>query len=290
PGYTIPDEITKDFRFDEGGYVVMAKSADPDTAGSQFFITFDQSPWLNGMYTHFGKVVEGMDVAKKLKIVEPTKDAVIKGTGILSIEISELEESLLPKEKKPFVPNAPQLVEGRPLAKLPIEDREFIYNTAPKMVIDPKKSYSAKFVTTKGTIDVTLRPDINPVSVNNFVVLAKLGYWDNFPFTTVVRFRYAISGSPKAKPRSDIGYSIPWEDSPDLPLTIGKLGYWLHAKMDGSCSASNIFFMMTNDIRGHYGNVFGEVSQEGMKVIRSIPPDEENKPKETIIKVLITEE
>jgi cyclophilin family peptidyl-prolyl cis-trans isomerase len=224
-----------------------------------------------------------------LKLVDPNKDT-HKGTGILSVKISELEESLLPKEKKPFVPKAPQLVDGRPLAKLPILDREFIYNTAPEMVIDPAKSYIARFVTTKGTIDVKLRPDINPVSVNNFVVLAKLGYWDNFPFTTVVRWRYAISGSPRAKPRSDIGYSIPWEDSPDLPLNIGKLGYWLHARMDGSSSGSIIFFMMTNDPRGHYGNVFGEVSQTSMNVVWSIPNDDENSPQVKIIMVDIIEE
>ncbi|MBN2531489.1 MAG: peptidylprolyl isomerase [Spirochaetales bacterium] len=288
PGYTIPDEITTDIRFDEGGYVAMVKSSDPNTAGSQFFITLDQTPWLNGMYSIFGKVVEGLDVVKRLKIVDPSKDT-HKGTGILSINISELEESLLPG-KKPFVPKAPQLADSRPLAKLPIPAREFIYNTAPEMMIDPNKSYSARFVTTRGTIDAKLRPDINPVSVNNFVVLAKLGYWDNFPFTTVVRWRYAISGSPRAKPRSDIGYSIPWEDSPLLPLGIGKLGYWLHARMDGSSSGSNIFFMLTNDIRGHYGNVFGEVSQAGMKIVRSIPADDENKPKEKIIRVDIIED
>jgi peptidyl-prolyl cis-trans isomerase B (cyclophilin B) len=289
PGYTIPDEITDDMRFDEGGYVAMAKADDPNTAGSQFFITYEQSPWLNGVFSIFGKVVHGMDVVRNLKIVDTRIDTHSKGTGILSVKISELEESLLPREKKPFVPVAPQLVDGRPLAKLPILEREFIYNTAPEMVIDPVKSYSARFVTTKGTIDVKLRPDINPVSVNNFVVLAKLGYWDNFPFTTVVRWRYAISGSPGAKPRSDIGYSIPWEDSPDLPPGIGKLCYWLHARMDGSSSGSNIFFMMTNDPRGHYGNVFGEVSKAGMKVVWSIPADDENKPKEKIIRVDIIE-
>jgi cyclophilin family peptidyl-prolyl cis-trans isomerase len=288
PGYTIPDEISDDIRFDEGGYVAMVKTDEPDTAGSQFFITFERTPWLNGVFTIFGKVVDGMDVVKNLKLVDPQKDT-HKGTSILSVKISELKESLLP-EKKPFVPKAPQLAEGRPLAKLPIPEREFIYNTAPEMVIDPEKSYSAKFVTTKGTIDVKLRPDVNPVSVNNFVILAKLGYWDNFPFTTVVRWRYAISGSPGAKPRSDIGYSIPWEDSPVLPLGIGSLGYWLHARMDGSSSGSNIFFMMTSDIRGHYGNVFGEVSQAGMKIVYSIPPDEENKPKEKIIRIDIIED
>jgi len=288
PGYTIPDEITEEMRFDEGGYVAMVKTDEPDTAGSQFFITLGQTPWLNSIYTIFGKVVEGMDVVKNLKLVDPRIDT-HKGTGILSVKISEPKESLLP-EKKPFVPKAPELVDGRPLADLPIPEREYIYNTPPKMVIDPAKSYIARFNTTKGTIDVRLRPDINPVSVNNFVVLAKLGYWDNFPFTTVVRWRYAISGSPRAKPRSDIGYYIPWEDSPALPLHIGSLGYWLHARMDGSSSASNIFFMMTNDPRGHYGNVFGEVLGDGIDIVRSIPADDENKPKEKIIRVDIIEE
>ena len=54
------------------GIVSMARSSDPDSAGSQFFIVVNDSHFLDGQYTAFGKVVKGMDVADK--IVEEPRD------------------------------------------------------------------------------------------------------------------------------------------------------------------------------------------------------------------------
>jgi peptidyl-prolyl cis-trans isomerase B (cyclophilin B) len=48
------------------GIVSMARSQDPDSAGSQFFIVVKDSPSLNGKYTVFGEVVKGMEVADKI--------------------------------------------------------------------------------------------------------------------------------------------------------------------------------------------------------------------------------
>jgi cyclophilin family peptidyl-prolyl cis-trans isomerase len=50
------------------GTVAMARAKDPDSADSQFYISFDRFPHLDGAYTVFGQVVEGMDVVRKLKI------------------------------------------------------------------------------------------------------------------------------------------------------------------------------------------------------------------------------
>ena len=55
------------------GIVSMARSQDPDSAGSQFFIVVKDSPSLNGKYTVFGEVVKGMEVADK--IVSQPRDA-----------------------------------------------------------------------------------------------------------------------------------------------------------------------------------------------------------------------
>jgi peptidylprolyl isomerase len=49
------------------GTVGMARSSDPDSANSQFFICFDDAPFLNGKYTVFGEVISGMDVVDKIK-------------------------------------------------------------------------------------------------------------------------------------------------------------------------------------------------------------------------------
>lgn len=51
----------------ERGVVGMARSNDPDSANSQFFIMFAPADFLNGQYTVFGRVIEGMDVVDKIK-------------------------------------------------------------------------------------------------------------------------------------------------------------------------------------------------------------------------------
>jgi peptidylprolyl isomerase len=56
------------------GTVSMARSQSPDSGDSQFFICFEESPWLNGQYTVWGQVVEGMDNVDKIKRDEPVSD------------------------------------------------------------------------------------------------------------------------------------------------------------------------------------------------------------------------
>ena len=51
----------------ERGTVSMARAQDPNSADSQFFIVFQRSPWLDGQYTAFGKVVEGMEYVDQIK-------------------------------------------------------------------------------------------------------------------------------------------------------------------------------------------------------------------------------
>jgi peptidylprolyl isomerase len=56
------------------GIVGMARTSDPNSANSQFFIMFNDGPSLNGQYTVIGEVVAGMDVVDKLKRGEPVVD------------------------------------------------------------------------------------------------------------------------------------------------------------------------------------------------------------------------
>ncbi|HXW28621.1 MAG TPA: peptidylprolyl isomerase [Xanthobacteraceae bacterium] len=56
------------------GTVSMARSQSPDSGDSQFFICFEDAPWLNGQYTVWGTVIEGMQNVDKIKRGEPVTD------------------------------------------------------------------------------------------------------------------------------------------------------------------------------------------------------------------------
>lgn len=78
PGYKFIDEIT-DLKHDKAGILSMA-NAGPNTNGSQFFITHNATPWLDGKHTVFGHVVSGIDVVNRIK-----KDDFIRQVKIIRI-------------------------------------------------------------------------------------------------------------------------------------------------------------------------------------------------------------
>jgi peptidylprolyl isomerase len=88
PGYQIPDE-TNDLLFDKAGVVAMANTGQPNSGGSQFFITFGPQTYLNGGYTIFGQVISGMDVVNGLARRDPNQNSSYAGDVIDSITISE---------------------------------------------------------------------------------------------------------------------------------------------------------------------------------------------------------
>lgn len=87
PGYEFVNE-NSELTFDKEGVVAMANSG-PDTNGSQFFITFDAAEWLNGGYTIFGQVIEGMDVVNSITLRDPDANPDFTGDVIKSITITE---------------------------------------------------------------------------------------------------------------------------------------------------------------------------------------------------------
>lgn len=81
PGYNFEDEIHPELKHDKSGVLSMA-NAGPGTNGSQFFITHQETPWLDGKHTVFGYVVEGQEVV----------DAIKQGDQIEQLEILRVGE------------------------------------------------------------------------------------------------------------------------------------------------------------------------------------------------------
>jgi cyclophilin family peptidyl-prolyl cis-trans isomerase len=89
PGYAFGIEISPDVTFDQPGLLSMANSG-PTSNGSQFFITLDQLPDLNGGYTIFGRVISGMDVVEQITPRDPNQNPNLPpGDVIMGITIRE---------------------------------------------------------------------------------------------------------------------------------------------------------------------------------------------------------
>ncbi|MCY4664515.1 MAG: peptidylprolyl isomerase [Acidimicrobiaceae bacterium] len=160
------------------------------------------------------------------------------------------------------------------------------FDSPQPMCIDPEARYVATFDTSEGEMRFELTASETPVTVNNFVTLARWGYYDDtLLFRTDPSIDIIQGGSPHTNDNRDPGpgYTIPDEPSFDLDPDSGNLtgpyryqpGQLVMARSAGPDSASAQFFLTTGpntsrlDGQGTYV-VFGQTDDAGLAVAQSI--------------------
>lgn len=148
------------------------------------------------------------------------------------------------------------------------------WSQPPSLIIDEDKEYSAILHTEKGDIKIKLFADKTPMTVNNFVFLAREGFYDNTIFHRVISDFMAQGGDPTGTGRGGPGYKFADEIRPDL--RHDKAGILSMANAGKNTNGSQFFIThrATPWLDGQH-SVFGEVT-EGMDVLMAIPPRDPN--------------
>jgi peptidyl-prolyl cis-trans isomerase B (cyclophilin B) len=97
---------------------------------------------------------------------------------------------------------------GAPLQPVGEPSNPHVYNAQPAMQIDTTKLYEATIKTTRGNIVLCLQPDLAPVTVNNFVTLARNHFYDGLKFHRVVASFVIQGGDPKGDGSGGPGYKF----------------------------------------------------------------------------------
>jgi cyclophilin family peptidyl-prolyl cis-trans isomerase len=169
-------------------------------------------------------------------------------------------------------------------------DRNGMYSQPPAMQIDATKTYVATLETAKGNIVVELAADKVPNTVNNFVFLARQGFYDNTTFHRVLEGFMAQAGDPSGTGAGGPGYRFPDEFHPDLkhdrpgvlsmansgPDTNGSqffITYGPTPWLDAYGADGTLKDCRRTDVSCHA--VFGRVI-EGMDVLEALTPRDPN--------------
>ncbi|MEZ4716137.1 MAG: peptidylprolyl isomerase [Caldilineaceae bacterium] len=256
-------------------------NAGPGTNGSQFFITFAPTDWLNGRHTIFGEVIEGSEILGELTRRDPNQAPDFEGDRIESITIEETDSSSLPTPTPlpptptPFPPTNMDDAASRPLASVPLEERTGYFNTAPDMVIDQAKTYQATISTAKGDMVMDLYDDEAPVAVNNLVVLANLGFFDGMPINEVVPGELVVVGSPADRPDSDAGYQFQPEFNLSTAPVKGSVTYLLPLP-DSTIASSSIMLIALQDLPAETASAYSFFGQivDGVDVLDQLTSDD----------------
>jgi peptidyl-prolyl cis-trans isomerase B (cyclophilin B) len=214
----------------------------PDSGGSQFFICVVDQPVLDGQYTVFARVVEGMRVVEKIS--EAPVDE--KGKAVDRVEIASVT------------------IRDKPADKPPAFSTESVAELA---------AYRVSLDTTAGTITLEMRPDKAPQHVRNFLRLAAAGAYDGTAFHRVVRGFVIQAGSMNSRkePLSEPQQKLVGALQPEFNDIAHVKGTLSMARGDDPSSASTSFFICTGPSPGldRVYTAFGRVV-DGMAAVEAI--------------------
>jgi cyclophilin family peptidyl-prolyl cis-trans isomerase len=143
------------------------------------------------------------------------------------------------------------------------------YKSAPEMAIDPKKKYTAVFKTDAGEFEIELFADKTPKTVNNFVFLARDGFYDGVTFHRVIKDFMVQGGDPTGTGSGGPGYKFGDEIHPSLRHDGPGVLSMANAGANTNGSQFFITHVATPWLDGKH-SVFGKVTR-GMEVVNKIP-------------------
>ena len=228
--------------YSRGTVAAVLAPGKPDSGGSQFFVCVTDQKGLQGHYTIFAKVVEGMEV------VEQISAAPANANGVPDTRIEIKSVTIRDTPPPPVVPFSTETV-----AEL--------------------AQYRAVLETTKGEITLKMRPDLAPETVRHFLRMAQAGVYDNTLFHRVVKGFVIQSGSPayRATPLTQVQQALIHNMPPEFTPTPNLPGMVAMAHGDDPASATGSYFICTGECRGidNQYTIFAEVAS-GMDVAKAI--------------------
>ena len=160
------------------------------------------------------------------------------------------------------------------------------YSSPPALAIDPKKTYTATIETTAGTMNVEFFPEDAPNTVNNFVFLAREGYYEDVIFHRVIPGFMIQGGDPTGTGSGGPGYKFK-----DEPVTKKYTRGILAMANAGPNTNGSQFFIMHAD----YGlppsyTIFGQLTsgEDVLDAIATAPKGSQDRPKEPVKMTKVT--
>ena len=174
------------------------------------------------------------------------------------------EEPVTEPTFAPLTTSVPTPTSAAPAVQPAREERR--YDAPPPMLIDPSASYSATITTNFGTIEVALFANEAPLTVNNFVFLARDGYYDGVIIHRVAPGFVIQGGDPEGTGRGGPGYEFQDELETERGYTRGIVAM---ANAGPDTNGSQFFIMLADvDLPNAY-SIFGEVTS-GLEVVDAI--------------------